>query len=186
MYEFIDKELVARYLRGDESALEILIKRYLVPIYRFAYRWVGTSEIAEDVTQEVFVKVWKSIKKFDKEKNFKTWVYSIAKNTAIDFLKKKSSVSFSSFENVLGKNVLAETLIDEAPMPDMVSNRKSLMDSVRKVAGSLSRKYRDVLAFRYNSDLSFAEIAKITGESIHTVKSRHRRAMSALRGLLSE
>ena len=186
MNEFTDQKLVSEYLKGNDQALEFLIKRYLAPIYRFVYKQVGTAQNADDITQDVFVKVWKNINKFDQEKSFKTWIFSIARYTAIDFLKKKSAIPFSSFENAEGKNVLAETLADTLPLPDKISERSSLMDAVRNAAGSLSEKYRDVLAFRYNSELSFAEIAKMTGESIDTLKSRHRRAILMLKGLLGE
>ncbi|MBI4159946.1 sigma-70 family RNA polymerase sigma factor [Candidatus Wolfebacteria bacterium] len=72
-----------------EVSLELLIRRYLKPIYGFTYRYVGAGQDTEDVTQETFVKVWRNLKKFDQNKSFKTWIFSIAKNTAIDFLKKK-------------------------------------------------------------------------------------------------
>lgn len=81
-----DNQLIAEYLQGREQALEILINKYLGQIYGFVYRLVGKPEEAEDITQEVFVKVWRSLKKFDKEKSFKPWLFKIAKNTAMDFL----------------------------------------------------------------------------------------------------
>ncbi len=109
-----DRQLIYDYLKkGDEKSLEILIQRYLKPVYGFAYRYVGNVQEAEDIAQEVFVKVWKNLKKpalslskgFDPKKgNFKAWIFTIAKNTAFDFLKKKKSLQFSDLqkeENVL-------------------------------------------------------------------------------------
>lgn len=97
MLTIADEILIKKYLQGDEKSLEILIQRYLKPIYSFIYRFIGNKQDAEDVTQEVFVKAWRNFKKFDQEKKFKTWIFSIAKNTAIDFLKKRRQFRFLSF-----------------------------------------------------------------------------------------
>src|SRR3989338_146778 len=93
-----DQQLIADYLTGDEKSLKILYGRYLKPIYSFVYRYVGGGQDVEDVTQDAFVKVWRNLKKFDQNKSFKTWIFSIAKNTAIDFLKKKKAIPFSEFD----------------------------------------------------------------------------------------
>src|SRR5579864_3367577 len=106
MEEMKDHELVKQYLKGDEKSLEVLVAKYLNPIYRFVYSYVKDQQTAEDITQDVFLKVWKNAKKVDKNKNFKSWIYTIAKNTALDFLKKKKSIPFSSFEDADSKNLL--------------------------------------------------------------------------------
>ena len=111
----LDAQLIINYLAGDEKSLEILIKRYLKPIYSFVYRYVNNSQDTEDITQEVFVKAWRNLKKFNQQKSFKTWIFSIAKNTSVDHLRKKRAVTFSNFENQEGKNLLAETWADPAP-----------------------------------------------------------------------
>lgn len=89
-----DEQLVVSYLKGDEKALEILIKRYLKLIYSFAFRFVSNSQEAEDIAQEVFIKMWRNLKKFDKNKKFKSWIFSIAKNTCLDTMKKKKIIRF--------------------------------------------------------------------------------------------
>ena len=89
--DYSDEQLINNYLKGDEKSLEILIHRYLKPIYNFVYRYVNNKQEAEDVTQEVFVKTWRNLKKFKRNKSFKTWIFSIAKNTAIDSFKKKKT-----------------------------------------------------------------------------------------------
>jgi RNA polymerase sigma-70 factor (ECF subfamily) len=93
-----DLKLIKQYLAGDEKSLDVLVKRYLKIIYGYSYRNVGNSADAEDITQETFLKVWKNIKKFDQSKSFKSWIFTIAKNTSIDYLRKKKSVPFSRFE----------------------------------------------------------------------------------------
>lgn len=70
MLDYSDAQLIAAYLKGDEKAFEILVKRYLKPIYSFIYKNIGNPEAAEDITQETFVKVWKNLKKFKHDKKF--------------------------------------------------------------------------------------------------------------------
>lgn len=180
-----DQQLVADYLTGDEKALELLVRRYLKPVYGFVYRYAGGAVDAEDITQEVFVKVWRNMKKFDREKSFKTWIFSIAKNTALDFLKKKKVIMFSEFENEAGENAILETLTDPAPLADELFARADLKATLARALERLSPKYRMALSLYYNNNLNFREIGESLGEPLNTVKSRHRRALAILRSLLN-
>ena len=188
-----DSQLITDYLAGDEKSLEALFGRYLKPIYRFAYRYVGGGQDAEDVTQEVFVKVWKHLERFDQSKSFKTWIFSIAKNTAIDFLKKsrsasggKKAIPFSEFENENGENIITETLADPSPLPHELLEKAGVAQMLNSAMEKLSPKYRMVLFLRYNDHFNFREIAESLGEPLHTITSRHRRALVILKNLLSE
>ena len=181
-----DKELIINYLEGNQESLEILIKQYLKLIYSFTYRYVGNAQEAEDVTQEVFVKVWRNLKKFDQEKSFKTWIFSIAKNTAIDHLKKKRAIPFCEFENEEGENMITETLADPFPLPHELLEKAGIAHLLTSAMGKLSLKYRMVLFLRYNDHFNFREIAESLGEPLNTVKSRHRRTLVMLKNLLSE
>ena len=181
-----DQQLIADYLQGDEASLEFLVGRYLKPIYSFTYRYVGNAQDAEDATQEVFVKVWKHLERFDQSKSFKTWIFSIAKNTAIDFLKKKRAIPFSEFENEEGENMLTETLADPSPLPKELLEKAGMAQMLNTAMEKLSPQYRIVLFLRYNDHFNFREIAESLGESINTVKSRHRRALVMLKKILSE
>jgi len=181
-----DQQLVADYLSGDEQSLKFLVERYLRPIYGFTYRFVNGAQDAEDVTQDIFVKVWRHIKQFDQEKSFKTWIFSIAKNAAIDFLKKKKTIPFSEFENEDGENTIMENLVDSSPLPSELLERSDLKEMLAKAMEKLSPKYRMVLFLRYNDHFTFREIAESLGEPLHTVKSRHRRALIMLKKFLTE
>jgi RNA polymerase sigma-70 factor (ECF subfamily) len=169
-----DKNLIQQYLKGDEKALEILIAKYLKPIYSFTYKNVSNPADAEDITQEVFVKIWKNIRRFDQKKSFKPWIFQIAKNTSIDFLRKKKSIPFSRFENEKGQNALLEN-IAEAPLNliENLSDKRVLAVAIE----TLPEKEQKVINLRHVDGLSFKEIAKIFKESINTVKSRYRRAL---------
>ncbi len=179
-----DKILVEKYLKGNEKSLEILVQKYLKPVYGFAYKYVNNAQEAEDITQETFVKIWRNLKKFDKEKSFKAWIFSIAKNTSLDFLKKKRTIPFSEFENEKGENVLVEKFIDPSPLPNELLERKDLMGTLAKAMNKLLPKYRKTLLLRHNNDLTFREISETTGEPLNTVKSRYRRALIILKKLL--
>ena len=128
MRNFSDEELVAEYLRGDNDALRLLIERYLKSIYGFVFRYVNNPENAEDIVQDVFIKTWKNLKKFNRKKNFKTWLFTIAKNTALDALKKKKPIVFSALEEDENDGGFSETLIDPAPLPHEIFEMKELSE----------------------------------------------------------
>ena len=181
-----DQQLIADYLSGDEKSLEVLFGRYLKPIYSFTYRYVGGGQDAEDVTQEVFIKVWRNIKRFDRDKSFKTWIFSIAKNTAIDFLKKKKTIPFSEFDTEEGGNRITDTLADPSPLPQELLEKAGMAHILHSAVEKLSPKYRMVLFLRYNDHFNFREIAESFGELLHTITSRHRRALIQLKKILAE
>lgn len=181
-----DQQLVAEYLAGDEKSLEVLFGRYLKSIYSFAYRYVGGGQDAEDITQEVFVKAWRNLKKFDQNKSFKTWIFSIAKNTAIDFLKKKKTIPFSEFDTEDGSNLVTDALADPSPLPQELLERTGMAQLLNSAMEKLSPKYRMVLFLRYNDHFNFREIAESLGEPLNTITSRHRRALVMLKKLITE
>lgn len=179
-----DEQLVAEYLRGNEQALRLLIERYLRPIYNFVYRYTGESSNAEEITQDVFVSVWKNINRFDLNKKFKTWIFTIARNTSLNWLKKKKPINFSRFEDNNGDNIFLESTADPLPLPDELFEHVDLSQKLSKAMDNLSPDYRAVLMLHYSNSMTFQEIAESLGESINTVKSRHRRALIQLRQLL--
>lgn len=176
--EIEDEKLIQLYIKGDEKSLEILIGRYLKMIYSFVYKNVGSQAEAEDITQEVFVKVWKNIKKFDQKKSFKPWVYQIAKNTSIDFLRKRKIIPFSKFENEKGQNML----VDNMPAtPDNLLENLSDKNVLAGAMQGLSEKEQKIINMRHRDGMSFKEIAEVLQESINTVKSRYRRTLANLK-----
>jgi len=181
---YSDSQLIISYLDGDKESFEFLVKRYLRSIYLFIYKYVGNSQDAEDAAQEVFVKVWRHLKKFDQRKNFKTWIFTIAKNTALDFLKKKKTIPFSAFENEAGDNMLIETLADSAPLPQEILEKATMAQTLASAIKKLSPKYNEVVSLRYKDNFNFREIAESLKEPINTIKSRYRRALIILKKLL--
>lgn len=192
MNETSDEQLVFHYLKGDEKSLEALIRLYLKPIYNFVYRYTGSGQDADDLTQEVFVRVWKNLKKFDRRRSFKTWIFSIAKNASVDFLKKsqsafggKKTLPFSQFENEKGGNPIIENIADPAPLPSEILEQKDRANVLTAALAKLSPQSRMVLFLRYNDHFTFREIAESLDRSLNTIKSWHRRALITLKGLLA-
>lgn len=178
-----DNKLIQQYLKGDEKSLEILIEKYLKLIYGFVYKNVGNSENAQDITQEIFVKVWKNIRKFDQKKSFKPWIFQIAKNTAIDFMRKKKSIPFSKFENEKGQNVLLENMAStKFNLLDSLNTKKILVVAMQ----GLNDKEQKIINLRHEQGMSFKEISEVFKESINTVKSRYRRVIKNMRENIRE
>ena len=184
MQDSSDAQLIAGHLGGDNAALDTLIRRYLGQVYGFVSRYVGDSSDADDITQEAFVRAWKHLKKFDQGKSFKTWIFSIAKNAALDFLKKKKTLPFSDFENEQGDNALVDSITDPAPLAPELLDRADLASLLDSVMQLLPPQQRMVLFLRYNDHLSFREIGEALNEPLDTVKSRHYRGLIALKKLL--
>lgn len=175
-----DRQLIADYLEGDEQALASLIDRHLPAVYHFALGLTHDAHAAEDIAQESFVKAWKNIRRFIPSESFKAWVFSIARNTAIDLLRKKREIAFSSFETQSGENPLAAALADSAPLPDELLERAEDIAHVQRLLEGLGPRYRDVLKLRYEQGMTFAEIGRALKKPLHTVKSQHRRALVML------
>ncbi len=181
-----DEELIAAYLAGEETAFGELTNRHLRGVYSFALRLVGDASAAEDISQETFLKAWKSLKKYDVHSSkFKTWLLRIARNTAIDYLRKKKHVPLSAFENEAGSNVLAETIADTEELAPQILERLDDARELHATLEELNPKHREILLLYYTNDCTFEEIAAMLGEPTNTVKSRHRRALAALKGLIA-
>jgi RNA polymerase sigma-70 factor (ECF subfamily) len=131
------------------------------------------------------VKVWKNIAKYNETKKFSTWIFAIAKNTAYDFLKKKKTLPFASFENEEGVNVL-ENIEDQTMLHSQALLQK--MDNVKdaeEYLNSLSPQLKTILLLHYKQGFSLVEIAEILGAPTNTIKSKYRRAMLSLRNVYS-
>ncbi len=181
----MDEKLAIAAREGDDAAFAELIRRHADALFKFAYRYMRTEADAEDIAQETFVRAWRNLKKFDVEKGFRTWLFAIAKNAALDAIKKKKPFLFSQF----GEDAdVIDALIPRASRngadsPDSLFDRKALRDRIAALFAALPLAYRKVFSLRYEDDLKFREIAKALGEPIDTVKSRHRRGLALLKEL---
>ncbi len=178
-----DEQLVGLYLKGEEHSLEILIGRHAGHVFNFIHQYVKNSDQAEDLTQETFVKIWKNIKKFDVKKSFRIWMFQIARNTTIDFLRKKKNINFSELEKNDGTEFDA---VDESLNPEEILERKSSEEAVTGALEKISDKHRSVITLYYREGFNLREISEIMDQPLDTIKSRHRRALGELKRLLSK
>jgi RNA polymerase sigma-70 factor (ECF subfamily) len=179
-----NEQLMEKYLDGDENALPILIKNNLDLVYNFVRRMVKNNHDAEDIVQETFVKLWKKSGTYKRGGRFSPWLLSIARNTALDFLKKKKDFVFSQFESDDGHNFLEASLSDPEPLPDEVFSRAGLREQMEASLSQIALEQREVIVLRHTSNMTFEEIGDVVGRPLNTVKSQYRRGLEVLREIL--
>ncbi|HVW71981.1 MAG TPA: sigma-70 family RNA polymerase sigma factor [Candidatus Paceibacterota bacterium] len=179
-----DAQLVQRAKAGDDAALQALVKRHLDTVYAFLARYLGNDAMAEDATQETFVKVWRNLKKFDESRAIKPWLFEIARNTANDILRKKRSAVFTDLSAPDAETAFEDTLADPAPLPPELFAQAELGEHVARALGTLPARDRAILVLRYTEDLAWDDIATAMDAPVNTVKSWHRRALGKLRDVL--
>ena len=179
-----DTLLAFKAADGLDSAVESLVRKYEKLVSTCAYSIVGNTEDALDVSQETFLKVYKSIGSFKGESEFSTWIYRIAKNTALDFVRrrKQNTVSIdSSGEENEGFDIADES---ESASPEKKVLQKEKVQILRKAIDSLSEEHREIIILRDMNDYSYEAIAESLGIETGTVKSRLFRAREQLRKIL--
>lgn len=176
-----DEEIINEYKEGNKEIFKFLIDRYTPPLFNLSAQLVGKDN-ATDIVQEVFIKVWKKIDKFDQNKSsFKTWIFTIAKNTSIDFLRKKRPFTFSSLESIEKESTFEESIVDEEILPDEVVQKMQDKEFLNKLLETLSAEDKTVLTLHYQEEMTFQEIGEILNKPLNTVKSYHFRAIKKLR-----
>ena len=159
-----------------------IVEKYTPQIYNYARRFVG-ADSADDVTQEIFIKVWKNLKKFNKDKSsFKTWIFIIARNTIIDFSRKRKNILFSSLDS---EDDFSENIKDEAILPDEVFQKLQDIDLLNSLLEKLPEQYQTVLILHYQEEMTFDEISQVLKKPLNTVKSHHLRAISQLKKMIA-
>lgn len=177
-------QAVSRFLQGDTFAFEELVRGYTPALYAFIFLMTRERELTEDIIQDTFLKVWKHLDRFDQNKNFKTWLYTIAKRTAFDALKKKKAIVFSELDT--DTTTFLDTIPDEQPSPldelSMAEGTKPLEEALDRI----SLQYRTLLLLVYREGFSLHEASEILGEPYNTIKSRHQRGIQLLRQSLRD
>lgn len=180
-----DQELILAYRRGEDDALSTLIRRHLAPLYGFLRRLVNDAIVAEDLTQESFIKAWKNLSRFNPSKSFKPWLFAIARNAAFDYFRKRKMFTFSEIEDDDVPD-FAGVIADDRPLPDEVLVREDIAMRLEEALGELPLKARSVVLLHETEDMTFQEIAETVMDPLNTVKSRYRRALAALRKTLTD
>jgi RNA polymerase sigma-70 factor (ECF subfamily) len=180
-----DGELVCSAIAGREAGFEELVRRYQRPIAAYVYRMVGDYDAALDLTQEVFIKVYNSLTRYRSEFKFSTWIYKIAHNAAIDHLRRHTVREQALTGSIEGDR--REISIESRRLtPEQESERRERRSEIESVVQSLPATYRELIALRHSHDLSYDEIAEVTGLPLGTVKNRLFRAREAMRDQLMQ
>ena len=179
LYELEDGGVVQRHLSGDPQAFGALVDRYQPRLLNFINRIIGDRERAEDLVQEVFIRVFRHLHRFDQTKKFSTWIYTIASNLAKNELRNRSRnplVQFPTTRKSWEAGPRPLQFEDSTARPDDLYRARHLADSVQQCVGRLPEHHRDVFVLRELEGKSYQEIAQITGCNLGTVKSRLNRA----------
>lgn len=175
-----DRDLVANAVLGGDGSFEELVKRYQRPIAAYVYRMVGDYESALDLTQEIFIKVYSSLRRYRPEFKFSTWIYKIAHNSAVDHLRRNATREQSLINGPEGDHF--ELPIESGrPSPEQESERKERRVEIEAVVKTLPANYRELIILRHSQDLTYEEIVEVTGLPLGTVKNRLFRAREMMR-----
>ncbi len=182
-----DKELISNYIQGDQNSFEVLIQRHQNRIYAYILMITKNRELADDIFQDTFIKVIKTMKagSYNEEGKFLQWVMRIAHNLIIDHFRKSNRMpvidnskneNFSIFDTL----IIKEKSIEEQMITDQIHK------DVRKIIEYLPDEQREVLYMRHFAEMSFKDIAEVTNVSINTALGRMRYALINLRKLIEE
>lgn len=179
-----EKQMISRARKGELTAFEELVKEYEQRVFALAYRYCGNEQDAQDVVQEVFLRVYRSLKGFRGESGFSTWIYRITSNICVDHIRAEKGAH----------NISLETEEGEQPIPDAVSLHQPeaaaenaiLREALKEALALLSAEHRQILLLREIIGLSYVEISKMLRLEEGTVKSRLARARKQMREILIE
>jgi RNA polymerase sigma-70 factor (ECF subfamily) len=181
-----DEELVRRVQSGDASAFDQLIDRYKSRLYGVIYNMLSNHEDAADLSQEVFLKAFKSIHKFRSDSNFYTWLYRIGINTGLNFIKKRKEAPLSL--NPWNPEAEEEQVLKELASPESVRgtlDSDEIREKLNEALQKLSEEHRTVVVLHDIEGMRHQEIAKVLGCSEATARSRLFYAHQQLQGLLA-
>ena len=177
--ELTDVEIVSKCINGEEEYFEIIISRYKNLVYYIILKMINDREEANDLAQEVFIKIYRNLDKYSSEFKFATWITKITTNAIIDYRRKKKC------ETVSIDNVVYDASTDESPEKEYI--RKEEKENIEKLLGELPEMYKIPIVLYHQKGLSYQEIADVTNQSLSKVKNRIFRGRKLLKsGFMKE
>jgi RNA polymerase sigma-70 factor, ECF subfamily len=173
-----DKDLIARIAGQDQQAIEVLFARYQVRVFRFIQRRVRSEAIAEELTNEVFMEVWRSAAKFEGRSSLTSWMLGIAHNKAVSMLRKRRDDELD--------DDAARAIEDDADDPEVTAQKTDKGALLRACLDRLSDDHKTIVDLVYYQEMSIAEVAEIVGIPENTVKTRMFYARKKLSEFLKE
>lgn len=162
--EDADRDLLERIARKDDAALQSLFGRHNVKIFRFVMRLVANEAIAEELTNEVFLQVWRNAGGFRGNSTVSTWMFTIARNLALSYLRKKDTVALD--------DTIAEQVEDETDSPETIATKHDKAAVMRACMEKLSLAHREIIDLVYYQEKTIGEVSEILGVPANTVKTR--------------
>ena len=182
-----DERLVDETLAGDRDAFGALVLRHQRGLVNYIFRLVGSRDVASDLSQEVFLKVFVSLDSFDPRYRFTTWLYRVASNRAIDHLRRRQPRTLSLSQPASGDDApAAPAIAGTDPSPDDILRGRELADRISEAIALLPTGYRQLILLRHRQNCRYDEISRITRLPIGTVKNRIFRAREMLRARLAD
>jgi RNA polymerase sigma-70 factor (ECF subfamily) len=179
-----DELLIKRFLSGDQKAFNKLVLRWQKSIYNFCLRYLGDTELAQDVLQSTFLRVYQKLATLYDHAKFTTWIYQIAKNLCFDELKKKNHESLSEISVDDGKGLLSSAI--ESDNPFRMSAYNDLVQVLRQAMQRIPDEQRLIIILKTYHELKFWEIAEILNIPVNTVKARMYKGLQALKPILTK
>src|SRR4051795_13021323 len=183
-----DADVVTAFLEGEERAFQELVERYQTRLLNFIYRTIGDREKAEDLVQEVFIRVYRHLHRFDRSKKFSTWAYTIASNLAKNELRNRSRNPLVLFQTMRSSSEEDDRPLqfeDTTSRPDDMYRKRHLRQLVDETVAALPEHHRQVFVLRELEGKSYEEIAEITNCNLGTVKSRLNRARNSFAEIIA-
>jgi RNA polymerase sigma-70 factor (ECF subfamily) len=179
-----DRALVSRVLEGDRDRFTELVKRYEKRVVNYVYRITHRYEEAHDLAQEIFVKVFVALDRYDSKYQFSTWLFRIAQNTAIDALRKKNIVEVPIAKPATDDDTKDREFADTGVSPYRALKNKQLASAIDRAVLELPPDYRELIQLRHFAELSYEEIASMKKLPLGTVKNKLFRARNMLKETL--
>ena len=184
MEDYPDKKLMKLVVEKNTKAFKILYHRYEIQIFNFILRYTGCRELAQDLLQETFTRVWFAAHTFDLKKgNFRGWIYKIALNNIRNEMSKKQ-YRYQYCDIVEASEDSFAELYSEQELPDVKLENLELRKTILGLLGKLNPLLREIIILKHYQQLKFREIAEVTNTPEGTLKARFHRAIAQLRGLL--
>lgn len=183
-----DSELIRSFKEGNDVAFERIVLKYQDRIFNLCYRFLGNMQEAEDVAQDVFIKVFKALKRFRSESSFYTWIYRITVNTcknrikSLDYRRLKKKIQLPDETYTESNRIAAAVMSNDSPAESM--EKKERMKQIQTAINKLPPDQKAVIVLRDIEGFSYDEISEITGHKLGTVKSKLSRARNDLRNKL--
>jgi len=188
-----DELLMTRVAKGDFQAFEALVQRHSASLYRFAFRLIGQEDEAQEVVQEIFLRVWRHAKKYDASRPLDTWLYTIGRRVALNAdrsAKARRSHEMEAPHLRTQEQPAIEDVADMRPAAEERLSSREREEAVRRALAELAPRQRMALVLHHYEDFSYRQIAEVMGVSVSSVESlifRARRRLSqALREVLGE